>query len=175
MVKLPTAENRKKSRRYRQIEREETLKVNPLQHILSKDFVEWRNQAGVDTIAMGELTGIREKIDYGEHLNQRLQAWPFAKLTNMIMDKAKRQGIQIVQISEAHSSQTCHACHKVTKSNRKTRGSYACRCGWHAHVNASANLFQSAFHVSPLTRSSGDVTFPSVVSLITRRHTVCQA
>jgi putative transposase len=176
-VKPPTAENRKKSRRYRQIERKESRQVHHLLHLISKDFVERCSQTGVDTIAIGKLTGIRKKMDYGERLNQRLHAWPFAKLTHMIAYKAKLQGIQIVQISEAYSSQTCHACHKVAKSNRTTRGSYACTCGWHAHadVNASANLFQSAFHVSPLTRSSGDVASPAVVSLITRRHTVCQA
>jgi putative transposase len=176
-VKPPTVEHRKKSRRYRQIERKESRQVNHLLHLISKDFVERCDQAGVDTIAIGELTGIRENIDYGERLNQRLHAWPFAKLTNMITYKAKRQGIQVVPISESFSSQTCHACHKVAKSNRKTRGSYACACGWHAHadVNASANLFQSAFQVSPLIGSSGDVDAPAVVSLITRRHMVCKA
>lgn len=176
-VKPPTAENRKKSRRYRQIERKESRQVHHLLHILSKDFVERCSQAGVDTIAIGKLTGIREKINYGERLNQRLHAWPFAKLTNMIAYKAKRQGILTIQVEEAHSSQTCHACRKVAKSNRRTRGSYACHCGWQAHadVNASANLFQSAFQVSPLKGSSGDVTSPAVVSLITRRHTVCEA
>lgn len=176
-VKPPTADNRKKSQRYRQIEHKEARQVNHLLHLISKDFVERCSQAGVDTIAIGELTGIREKIDYGERLNQRLHAWPFAKITNMIAYKAKRQGIQIIHLSKVYSSQTCHTCHKVAKSNRKTRGSYACHCGWqvHADANASANLFQSAFQVSPLKGSSGDVASPAVVSLITRRHMICKA
>jgi IS605 OrfB family transposase len=176
-VKPPTAENCKKSRRYHQIERKESRQVHHLLHLISKDFVERCSQAGVDTIAIGELIGIRKKIDYGERLNQRLHAWPFAKLTNLITYKAKRYGIQIIKVDEAYSSQTCHACRKVAKSNRKTRGSYACVCGWHAHadVNASANLFQSAFQVSPLKGSSGDVASPAVMSLITRRHMVCKA
>jgi IS605 OrfB family transposase len=176
-VKPPTAENCKKSRRYRQIERKESRQVNHLLQLISKDFVERCDQIGVNTIAIGKLSGIREKIDYGERLNQRLHAWPFAKLTNMITYKAKRYGIQVIQVDEAYSSQTCHACRKVAKANRKTRGSYACACGWHTHadVNSSANLFQSAFQVSPLTRSSGDVASPVVVSLITQRHMVYEA
>lgn len=60
-VKPPTAENRKKSRRYRQIERKESRQVNHLLHLISKDFVERRSQAGVNTIAIGELTGFRER------------------------------------------------------------------------------------------------------------------
>ena len=131
----------------------------------------------MDTIAIGDLTNIRQKIDYGDHLNQRLHAWPFAKIADRIEYKARLHGIQVVKISEAYSSQTCHACGKIARSNRKTRGSYACSCGWHAHadINSSANLFQSAFNGSPLKRSSGDVASPAVLSLITRRHTVCKA
>ncbi len=176
-VKPPTVENRRKSRRFRQIERKESRQVNHLLHLISKNFVERCYEAGVDTLAIGDLTNIRQKIDYGDHLNQRLHAWPFAKIADMIEYKARLHGIQVVKISEAYSSQTCHACGKIARSNRKTRGSYSCPCGWHAHadINSSANLFQSAFNVSPLKRSSGDVASPAVLSLITRRHTVCIA
>ena len=176
-VKPPTVENRRKSKRFRQIERKESRQVNHLLHLISKHFVERCDEAGVDTIAIGDLTNIRQKIDYGDHLNQRLHAWPFAKIADRIEYKARLHGIQVVKISEAYSSQTCHACGKIARSNRKTRGSYSCSCGWHAHadINSSANLFQSAFNGSPLIRSSGDVASPAVLSLITRRHTVCIA
>ena len=176
-VKPPTVEKRRKSKRFRQIERKESRQVNHLLHLISKNFVERCNEAGVDTIAIGELTNIRQNIDYGDHLNQRLHAWPFAKIADMIEYKAQRYGIQVVKVCEAYSSQTCHACGQVARSNRKTRGSYSCSCGWHAHadINSCANLFQTAFHVSPLKRSSGDVASPAVLSLITRRHTVCIA
>ena len=155
----------------------ESRQINHLLHLISKHFVERCYEAGVDTLAIGDLTNIRQKIDYGDHLNQRLHAWPFAKIADRIEYKARLRGIQIIKISEAYSSQTCHACGKIARSNRKTRGSYACSCGWHAHadINSSANLFQSAFHGSPLIRRSGDVASPVVLSLITRRHTVCKA
>ena len=176
-VKPPTVENRRKSKRFRQIERKESRQVNHLLHLISKHFVERCDEAGVDTIAIGDLTHIRQKIDYGDHLNQRLHAWPFAKIADRIEYKARLHGIQVVKISEAYSSQTCHACGKIARSNRKTRGSYSCPCGWHAHadINFSANLFQSAFNGSTLKRSSGDLASPAVLSLITRRHTVCKA
>ena len=89
-------------------------------------------EAGVDTIAIGDLTNIRQKIDYSDHLNQRPHAWPFAKIADRIEYKARLRGIQVVKICEAYSSQTCHASGKIARSNRKTRGSYACSCGWHA-------------------------------------------
>lgn len=176
-VKPPAVENRRKSKRFRQIERKESRQVNHLLHLITKNFVERCYEAGVDTIAIGDLTNIRQNIDYGDHLNQRLHACPFAKIADMIEYKAQLHGIQVIKVSEAYSSQTCHACGKVARSNRKTRGSYSCSCGWcaHADLNSSANLFQTAFNVSPLKRSSGDVASPAVLSLISRRHTVCIA
>lgn len=167
-VKPPTAKNRKKSRRYRQIERKETRQVNHLLHLISKDFVECCKKVGVDTIVIGKLAGVCEKIDYGDHLNQRLRTWPFVKRTHIITDKLKRYGIQVVAMDEAYTSQTSYCCHKVAKSNRTTRGSYDCTCGWYTH----ADIKTSAFHISPLKGSSGDAAFTAVVSLIAQRHTV---
>ena len=115
-VKPPTVENRRKSKRFRQIERKESRQVNHLLHLISKNFVERCDEAGVDTIAIGDLTNIRQKIDYGDHLNQRLHAWPFAKIADRIEYKAQLHGIQVIKISEAYSSQTCHACGKINRS-----------------------------------------------------------
>jgi IS605 OrfB family transposase len=165
-VKPPTVENRPKSKRLRQIEQQESRQVNQLLHLLTKNFVARCYEAGVDTIAIADLTHLRQNIDYGEHLNQRLHAWPFAQIARRIEDKARLDGIQVIQIREAYSSQTCHACAKLARSNRRTRGHYPCSCGWHVHadLNASANIFQSAFNGSPIQRSSGEVASP--VSLV---------
>jgi transposase len=77
----------------------------------------------------------------------------------MIIYKASLCGIEVVKVSEAHTSQRCPQCGKVSKANRRQRGEYACACGWKAHadVNAAANLYERFAHVSPLKRSSGRV------------------
>jgi putative transposase len=80
-------------------------------------------QTSARYLASGDLTHLRQKIDYGEPLNQRLHAWPFAKIADWIEYKAQLRGIRIIKISQAYSSQTCHACGKIARSNRKTRGS----------------------------------------------------
>jgi IS605 OrfB family transposase len=149
------------------VERAEARQVNHLLHLLSSDFVRRCQQAGVDTIALGDLTGIRERIDYGKRLNQRLHAWPFAKLTQMITYKAALVGIGVKLVDEAYSSQKCHACGKRRKANRVSRGLYRCACGWciQADLNGAANLFESAFDVSPLKGASGAVTAPVVRTL----------
>ena len=50
-----------KNRRYRQVERKESRQVNHWLLLISKHFVERCYEAGVDTIAIGDLTNIRLK------------------------------------------------------------------------------------------------------------------
>ncbi len=185
-VKPPTKDNSKKSNRYKEIESKERREIKHLLHILSKDFVERCYLAGVSTIAIGKLTGIRENIDYTDDLNQRLHSWSFSQLTNMITYKASAFGIKIVPVNEAYSSRACHCDLKVSKSNRKTRGFYSCSCGWtlQADVNAALNLFERQFGFSPifgkrnigekvsLKKSSGVVATPVVLPLRLGRHMV---
>lgn len=175
-VKPPTADNPRKSRRYRQIDRKESRQVNHLLHIMTADFVRRCWEAGVDTIAIGDLTGIRERVDYGSVLNQRLHAWPYGKIIKMIEYKAWLCGIEVIKVSESYSSQTCHGCGEIRKSNRVFRGLYRCNCGWRtqADVNGAANLFLAAYKVSPVAerRSSGDVATPVVVPIRLDWHTV---
>jgi putative transposase len=173
-VKPPTAVNRRKSRRFRQIAHKESHQVEHLLHILTADFVRRCWLAGIKTIAVGDLTGIRERMNCSAELNQRLHAWPFRKVVQMLTYKANRYGMQVIEVSEAYTSQTCHACGEIRRSNRVSRGHYACDCGWQAHAdaNAAANIFRKFFEVSPLTRSSGAVAAPVVVSMRLGWHTV---
>jgi IS605 OrfB family transposase len=78
----------------------------------------------VNTIVIGDLTGIREQIGYGPTPNQRLHAWPYGKIVKLIEYKAGLYGIEVVKVSEAYSSQTCHGCAEVWKTNRVHRGLY---------------------------------------------------
>jgi len=127
-------------------------------------------------IVLGDLTGTRSTINYGKATNQRLHAWSFAKVVEMIRYKADMLGMEIVQISEANTSKTCHKCTTCAKSNRKSRGFYKCSCGWKAHadVNAVANIFEKFTNLSPLNRSSGAVEAPAVMPLRNNWHTVCE-
>ncbi len=171
-VKPPT-QGQRKSRRFVEIESKESRQINHLLHLLTKDFVERCWQTGVGTIVIGDLTGIRDSIDYGDRLNQRLHVWPFAKVVSMIKYKAALFGIKVEEVSEAYSSKTCHACKVVKASNRKRRGFYGCQCGFavQADINGAANIFESHFKVSPL-RSSGAVAAPVVLPIRLGRHMV---
>ena len=84
----------------------------------------------IGTIVIGDLTGIRDNIDYGKRANQKLHQWAFGKLTQLISYKAKALGIKVEVINEAYTSQTCPKC-----GNRKkpTTREYKCKCGFEYH------------------------------------------
>ncbi|ACX51990.1 transposase, IS605 OrfB family [Ammonifex degensii KC4] len=80
------------SRRWREVAHREKLQVEHLLHVATSHFIEECVRRGVGEIAIGAITGIRESIDYGDRLNQRLHAWPYRKLINMLKYKGALAG-----------------------------------------------------------------------------------
>ena len=117
---------RRKWKRIRKIE-------NQIRDCLQKHtthFVKRCYQSGIGTIVIGDLTGIRENINYGKRANQKLHQWAFGKLTELITYKAKSLGIKVVAISEAYTSQTCPKCGNRKKPRNRN---YTCKCGFQYH------------------------------------------
>ena len=86
---------------------------------------------GIATIAIGDLTHIRKRMDYGPKANQKLHQWPFAKLVQQIAYKCEAVGIKVVYCNEAYTSQTCPACGERQKP---THRNYRCKsCGFEYH------------------------------------------
>lgn len=155
------------SRRWKRIAHREKKQVEHLLYIATSHLIAECVQKGVKEIAIGNLNGIRESIAYGDRLNQRLHAWPYRKLINMLKYKGALVGILVWDdVDEEKTSITCHACGEVAASNRRPRGLYACSCGWRAQadVNGALNIYERAFQVSPAKGSSGRVARPAVVS-----------
>ncbi len=166
-VKPPSKERPYKFRRWRQIAHKERRQVEHLLHIVTSRFVLECLRRGVKEIAIGDLTGIREAIDYGDRLNQRLHAWPYRKVVDTIRYKAEIAGIRVrTDVDERGTSRTCHACGQVCEASRVSRGLYRCSCGWtaQADVNGALNIYERAFQVSPIKGSSGRVARPVVLS-----------
>lgn len=158
---------RQNSRRWKKVAHRERLQVEHLLHTATSHLIEECVRRGVGEIAIGDLCGIREGIDYGDKLNQRLHAWPYRKLINMLKYKGALSGIVVRDdVDERNTSITCHACGRILPANRKHRGLYVCSCGWKAQadVNGALNIFEKAYQVSPVKGSSGRVARPVVLS-----------
>lgn len=99
-------------------------------HKHTTKFVDKCQKNNIGTIILGNLTGIRENIDYGKKANQKLHQWAFSKIINLIEYKAKSIGISVKMIDESYTSQTCPKCSSKKKiSNRN----YSCKCGFQYH------------------------------------------
>lgn len=165
------------SRRWKEIAHKERKQVEHLLHTATSHFIAECVRRGVKEIALGDLNGIRESIDYGKRLNQRLHAWPYRKLINMLKYKGALAGILVRDdVEEKSTSITCHACGKVMASNRRHRGLYVCSCGWKAQadVNGVLNIYERVYQVSPVKGSSGRVARPAVVSYHMTWHGVAE-
>jgi IS605 OrfB family transposase len=155
------------SHRWFRIAHKERKQVDHLLHNATSHFISECVKKGVKEVAIGDLSGIRENMDYSDSVNQRLHCWPYRKLINMLKYKGQLAGIEVYDtIDEKNTSRTCHACGKVLPSNRKHRGMYSCSCGWktQADMNGALNIFERAFKVSPMQGSSGRVARPVAMS-----------
>lgn len=111
-----------------------------LLHKQSTRLVSALHERGAKTLVIGDVRGIRERIDYGKKANQKLHQWTHAKFAHMVEYKARLYGMEVERISEAYTSQTCPSCSHRKKPNGRA---YHCReCGFEGHrdVVGAANI-----------------------------------
>jgi putative transposase len=98
-------------------------------------------------IVLGKLKGIRNRIKAGRRVRRLANNFPYYRLVQYIQYKAEWAGIQVMEISEAYTSQTCFACGKRDKKSRKTQGLFQCknkdcRQEMNAEYNVAMNILQ---------------------------------
>jgi len=115
-------------------------KITDLLHKLSRKVVEMLLERRVSAIRIGDVRGIRDRINYGNQMNQRLHQWAYGEFARMIEYKAKLAGITAQKVDEAYTSQECPQCgHRQKPSGR----GYVCsECSFHGHrdVVGAANI-----------------------------------
>ena len=120
--------NKSSSRRSRELNRKWGRQRAHFLHCASRLIVDLAASRGVSVIVVGGLKGIRRGKDWGAVGNQKLHAWPFAKLVALVTYKAALKGIRVVTVPEQGTSTTCPACGRRAKSARVERGLFL-RCG----------------------------------------------
>ena len=130
-------------RRLKVIRRKQSRFQKDVNHQISKRLVATakHTQRG---IALEDLTGIttRTRVKGKERRAQRSN-WAFAQLRTFIEYKAKLNGVSLVAVDPAYTSQRCNECGHIEKSNRRSQSDFLCQsCGHtaHADVNAAKNI-----------------------------------
>ena len=133
------------SQRARRLDRKRRNRRDHFLHAVSTDIVSECATQNVGTIAVGDLSGIREGADWGSHGNLDLHGWAFDRFTEMLEYKAAERGISVERVDERDTSKSCAPCGRTDDSQRVERGLYVCEeCGLvaNADVNGAENIRQ---------------------------------
>lgn len=139
----------KKSKTVLQLYKKKRAQTFHILHCMTKRVIDIAVQQGVETIVIGDISGIREKANLGKKNNQKFHALPFLKMVQMITYKAEEKGIAVQIIKEDYTSQVCSICKPIPskehakKGNRRHRGLYVCeecKTVINADVNGAINI-----------------------------------
>ena len=114
-------------------------------HAVSADMVAECTARNVGTIAVGDLSGIREGTNWSDHGNLDLHGWAFDRFIEMLEYKAYERGISVERVDERDTSKSCASCGTTDDGQRVERGLYVCEaCGLvaNADVNGAENIRQ---------------------------------
>ena len=132
-----------KKRRLGKIRRQ----IDDLLHKLTTRLVEEAYDWGCAKIVIGDVTGIRAHIAYGQEMNQRLHIWAFRQFYEKVEYKARRYGMKVELIEEAYTSQTCPSCGSRNKSKKRKFSCTACGYKAHRDIVGATNILRK--HLAP--------------------------
>jgi len=136
---------RSAKRHLKRLRRRENGFRRDVNHRVSKRLVE--SLPPGSTLALEDLTDIRERVRPRRKARRELHNWPFAQFQQFVAYKAAARGIRVVYVDARYSSQGCSRCGHVARSNRRSQSWFACRqCGYqlNADLNAARNLARRA-------------------------------
>ena len=105
-------------------------------HIISKELVKQATKKDISVISMEKLTNIRKS---SKILSKNLHGCSFFELQSFVKYKAERNGIKVIFVNPAYSSQTCSKCGCVKKQNRNGNQFKCIKCGYELHADLNAS------------------------------------
>lgn len=96
-------------------------------HKISRYVAEYCKNNEINTVVIGDITGIRKGKNLGSCTNQKLHGLPYAHIYEMLEYKLAQYGIRLIKQKESYSSQCSPYAEEVSKkyASRKKR----CRRG----------------------------------------------
>lgn len=121
-------------------------------HQMTAYIVSYCVKHHINTVIIGDITGIRNNKNYGHVVNQQFHGLPYAKIYMMLEYKLKKYGITLVKQNEAYSSQCSPMAQHVSKKyatpeKRVHRGLYSDgRYIWNADSVGAYNIMRLYLH-----------------------------
>ena len=132
--------------------------MKDMMHKISTDIVRYCAEHDVGTIVMGVNRGWKQGSDMGNVNNQNFTGIPHDRLRKMIMYKAAREGIRVMEQEESYTSKADITAMDFIpiygrengnvgfSGKRIKRGLYSCSAGYavNADCNGAANILRKA-------------------------------
>lgn len=80
--------------------------INDYIHKVTRYIAQYCHQNNINTVVVGDITGIRKGNNKGDKTNQKLHSWPYARIYIMLSYKLALLGIKFVMQKESYSSRT---------------------------------------------------------------------
>lgn len=105
-------------------------------HVVSKGIVSFAATVGCPTIAVEQLTGIRDRSRKMRKAQRRdINGWAFYQLEEFICYKAETLGFEMLHVDAAYTSQGCSRCGHTERANRY-RNRFRCKaCSFELHAD----------------------------------------
>lgn len=144
--------------------------INDYLHKTTKTIADYCVSNNINTVVIGDITGIRTNNNKGKVTNQKIHSLPYKKIYTMLKYKLVLKGINFIKQEESYSSQ-CSPCSVAVsktyanKNNRVFRGLYkddnSC---WNADAVGAYNILRKyLFSINKeLIYKQGDIPNPYI-------------
>jgi putative transposase len=123
--------------------------LRDLDHKISRAIVEVAVERKAQVIVLGDVRDVAEGVALSKQTNQKIANWSHGQVRQYVEYKASAEGMKVVLVEEAYSSQTCPNCGQ----RHKPRGRrYRCpSCGFLSHrdVVGQVNILSLYRHGEP--------------------------
>ena len=134
------------------IKRKQSRRIKDINHKVSRTVVDYA-KSHRSVLVLEDLGSISKKGKAKKYVQK--SQWSFYQLETFIKYKAALQGVPVIYVNPAYTSQTCSKCGSLNKANGKH---YKCsECGYFCHRDVNA-----AFNISKL----GDKTVREKVLIV---------
>lgn len=128
-----------------------------LNHNISKQIIS-EAKATNSFVAIENLSGIRERTNKktrSKTERRRSNSWAFYQLRTFLEYKGVKDGVEVIAVNPAYTSQTCHCCLHIGLRSNKSFKCTNSRCGWigDADSNGSLMIAKSGVECKPAQRS----------------------
>lgn len=111
------------------------------------------NLQGVKTLVVEDLKNVKHKSKFSKKFNNLCQRWSYPKVLGKTGRFCEENGIELVKVPPAYTSQICSVCGFQHRDNRKGEKFLCGKCGvkMDADYNASINILHRGVYSPPAT------------------------